>query len=225
MKYKFTRGESGAVTLVEATIVFPIVFFVMIIIMFIGNIYYTRAYMDKVASTYATVAGRYLANETLYEINKDGGSYTLTDHDLNPYAQIFGVDDEVGNYLEKQVKTAAKSTANTLFATMQPYSIKGAEGGSFVNIENGFFGASVNVEINYKIRLLSGYSFFNFIPELSYTARAEVTAIDSPELIRNIDMIYDFYLDFSRTETGQQFNEKIGTIFTKVKEMFNFFKK
>ena len=45
---KFLKDEKGAVTIVEATFVFPIAFFVLFFLMFYGNAYYLKASVDSV---------------------------------------------------------------------------------------------------------------------------------------------------------------------------------
>ena len=51
-KMSLLRDETGAVAIVEATFVFPIMFFVLFFIMMMGNIYYQQARIDDIVSRY-----------------------------------------------------------------------------------------------------------------------------------------------------------------------------
>ena len=63
------KDENGLV-IVEATIVFPIMFFVLFFIIFIGNMYFEQAKIDSIVSTYAVKGAEYVADPNLYYVDK-----------------------------------------------------------------------------------------------------------------------------------------------------------
>lgn len=220
--------DNGAVTLVEAAIVLPITFFIIVVIIYIGNIYYVNAYMQRVASTYVTQASEYIKNPTLFYIEKNHGSYDFGEsHTHMPYRQIFGLGDEgyeIESKLKTDVKKAATSKANTLIGIMAPAKITGAFDGEFVNIEPSFFGSTIEVGIKYKMSLVTGFAFLDELPAHEYlvTARAQVN--DDAEFIRNIDYIQDLYIDLIQ-ETGleDKIKDKISGLIEKIKKFFGIF--
>ena len=218
------KNEKGAVTLVEATIVFPIVFLVVILIIFVGNVYYTRSYMQKVADKNVLVASEYIKNYTTYLVDKVG-SYSLEGHDINPYVQIFGITKNIEGEIVNRVKKAAKSSSNTLIGTMAPKNIKGGmKNGRFVDIDEGFFGSDVTVAISYKMSFFSGVTLLGEIPSLEFTVYSKASVCDDVEFIRNIDYVEDLWIDFTETETGKKLMEKIQKIIDVIRKFLDFFK-
>lgn len=83
-KMSILRDETGAVAIVEATFVFPIMFFVLFFIMMMGNIYYQQARIDDIVSRYAIIgADKMLPQQNLHKVH-DFYNLTLPDFFLPP---------------------------------------------------------------------------------------------------------------------------------------------
>lgn len=90
-KMSILRDETGAVAIVEATFVFPIMFFVLFFIMMMGNIYYQQARIDDIVSRYAIIGAEKVTNPL--RDNLEEGKTMITDSeqvDAEPYRYLFG---------------------------------------------------------------------------------------------------------------------------------------
>lgn len=216
------ENEKGAVLLVEAAIVFPIVFLVVFFIISLGNTYYIMAYMDSVANENAVLAANYASNETLIEIYKSG--YNLTDHDIDPYK--YTVSDTVTNYINSKISSEVNNESNTILSSMAPFSIKGAEGSNkYLDYEWGLFSSTFKVEITYKVSMIPLLKSFG-ITTAEYKSVATANINDNVEFIRNLDLLRDIFTDFTQTEQGSRLVNKaagkVKEIISKLGDMLNF---
>lgn len=107
-KMSILRDETGAVAIVEATFVFPIMFFVLFFIMMMGNIYYQQARIDDIVSRYAIIGAAKVTNPL--RNNLEEGKAMITDSeqvDAEPYRYLFGsmktIEDEIQNEVYKEI--------------------------------------------------------------------------------------------------------------------------
>ena len=107
-KMSILRDETGAVAIVEATFVFPIMFFVLFFIMMMGNIYYQQARIDDIVSRYAIIGAEKVTNPL--RDNLEEGKTMITDSeqvDAEPYRYLFGsmktIEDEIQNEVYKEI--------------------------------------------------------------------------------------------------------------------------
>lgn len=217
----------GAVLLVEATIVLPIVFFVIFFIICLGNAYYVRAYMQSIADKYAIQAANYARCENLLYIEEGGD---LMKMDLNPYQ--FSVSSKLKNTMNQRVKSAVNSKNVSLFGSMKPTRIGSGSQSDYVKFYNGIFDSYAEVEIEYNLNMMPVLGSIK-IASTKVTAKAKAQINDSPSFIRNLDMVKDLATDFLQTDTGKNLVGKLKGNFTKVtsnitdalKNFMNFFKK
>lgn len=214
----------GAVHIVEATIVFPVVFLVLFFIFVLANTYYVQAYMDKVAKECAVEFANDARNELVWQIEENNGY--LKELELNPY-QFFGVSKELEGQSNRIVKNRVNSSKATIIPSMAAYDIRDKKGGTadFVSFDTGFLSSEVKVEIHYRIRLLPLLKQYGIgTPE--YVAYGSATISDSVEFIRDIDMVKDIITDFLQTPKGEELSgdvkQIIDDITKKFKKFFNF---
>ena len=84
------KEEKGALIL-EATIVFPVMFFILLFLIYTGNMFYIRSQVDSIASRGAIQAAAYVADPMLEEV-KESGSVPRSINNVQPYHSLLGND-------------------------------------------------------------------------------------------------------------------------------------
>lgn len=214
------KNENGLV-IVEAAIVFPVMFFVLFFIIFIGNMYYEQAKIDNIVLTYATKGSQYVADPSLYSMDHGGNVPTdVNGLDIEPYRYIIGsisngTVSEIENKLSEQVKSEINNGGLILFGNSKT-NVVGTDNSKIATFNNyvvySTFVVQVNYEVKFPIRFLGDTS--PTIAKLS--SRAEVAVNDAPEFIRNVDMVVDL-LDGTKT------SDNIKGIFDKINDFIKKF--
>lgn len=204
------KSENGIVPIFEATIVFPIMFFVIIFMFLMGNVYMSKSYVDAVVHKEAVKIAAKCADPNLEE--------TLKNEKLNntklknmPYRYIFqGQIKNVINSSKKEIRSIATNDFNSFFPRMAPSmendNIK-------IKFENNLINYDLSVTADYKITLPFRFIFADNVMSFNYTAYANVPVTDSPELIRNVEMIIDYI-----QQTG--LDKKVENVTNKIKGLF-----
>lgn len=176
------KDERGAVEIVEAAFVFPIVIFVVILFIFFGNMLYQQAKMDAIAVRGAEYLASIYTNPPLLENAIPTDSTKIQ---IKPYRYLFG-DSEAENKAKNFMKSLINSTGTGFFSGMEiNANIKTCEVNNYVVYQTAC------VDIEYSINLLPMRLFDS--PSVFRCANATVTAAtDSAEFIRNVDMIMDY---------------------------------
>lgn len=184
------KNEDGAVEIVEATLVFPIVIFVVILLIFFGNMLYQQAKIDAIAVRGAEYLASIYTNPILTYTSIPTDS---TEVNVKPYRYLFG-DSEAEEEAKKFINNLMSKTGTGLISGMEINgTIKTCE------IKNYVVYQTACVEIEYSIELVP-MKFFDS-PSLFKCSSATVTAAtDSSEFIRNIDMIMDYSEEFGLTD-------------------------
>lgn len=204
------KSENGIVPIFEVTIVFPIMFFVIIFMFLMGNVYMSKSYVDAVVHKEAVKIAAKCADPNLEE--------TLKNEKLNntklknmPYRYIFqGQIKNVINSSKKEIRSIATNDFNSFFPRMAPSmendNIK-------IKFENNLINYDLSVTADYKITLPFRFIFADNVMSFNYTAYANVPVTDSPELIRNVEMIIDYI-----QQTG--LDKKVENVTNKIKGLF-----
>lgn len=205
------KSENGIVPIFEATIVFPIMFFVIIFMFLMGNVYMSKSYVDAVVHKEAVKIAAKCADPNLEE--------TLNNKKLNntklknmPYRYIFqGQIKNVINSSKKEIRSIAKNDFNSFFPGMAP----SMDNDNCIKIkfENNLINYDLSVTADYKITLPFKFIFADDVMSFDYTAYANVPVTDSPELIRNVEMIIDYI-----QQTG--LDKKVENVTNKIKGLF-----
>ncbi len=215
----FFKSQNGVV-IVEATIIFPIVFLIIFLMVFVGNAYFQKSRVEGVTAKMAYYGAAQCSDPLLKEVvDKGDGSKLTSDYEIQPYRYFLG---EAGsgagmNKIEQDVKNQIKSKIEDMgtgvFSGMKP-KIKA------INVEyNNFFVYStftceVACDIQLPIRLPGMKKNFSFATSCRY----DVPVSDTPEFIRNVNMVEDW---IETTETGQEISTKANEIMSKVSEYIN----
>ena len=82
------KTEERGALIVEATIVFPIMFFIILFLIYFGNVFYLRSQVDAIVAESAIKAASYCVDPLMAKV--EGGTVPTTMEDVQPYHSIFG---------------------------------------------------------------------------------------------------------------------------------------
>ncbi len=96
--------ESGSV-IIEASFIFPIAFFVLAILIYMGNAYYIRSRVDRIVVEYAVMGAKYCADPMLQYIEEYGSVPTLgSDNEvIEPYGFIFDSNSDLEDEITEEI--------------------------------------------------------------------------------------------------------------------------
>lgn len=214
-------NEKGAI-IVEASIVFPVMFFVLFFIIFIGNIYYEQAKVDEIVLKYAVKGAECVADPFLYDVSNGG---TLPDEmseveDIEPYRYILGSVtkgniSEIEDQLSQDIKDEINNTSLVFFGNSKA-NIIGSDNDKIAIFKNYIIYSTFVVQVNYEVKMPIAFLGDDYPTVVKMSSRAEVPVSDAPEFIRNVDMAVDL---LEGTATG----EAIQKMFTKAGEFIRKF--
>lgn len=178
---KRLREEAG-VLIIEASIVFPIMFLVIFFLLFAGNVFLQVVKVEYIVQRAAT-EGAALCTSPVYSSVVDPS----VDMQTAPYRYFSGMahaEDQAAD----AVRDGISRMGDGLFSNMNPQNIE-------VNAtyHNYFVYSYFDVEVSYMIRMPVALLFSDNM-ELEYTAYARVPTTDTTELIRNVDIVDDIYI-------------------------------
>lgn len=217
---KKVKNEKGML-IVEATMVFPIMFLIIFLMIFMGNAYFQKSRIDSIVTQMAYYGSAQCADPLLREVTDKGKVPSLKDaeYSIEPYRYLFGeVGKESGmsaieTQVEEQISSKIKGIKTGLFSHMKPSTSK-----LTAEFNNFFVYSTFEVEVLYKvplpIRLLGMTNYFSY----ESASRCEVPVSDTPEFIRNVDMVEDWV---ESTKKGQSAIEKTKGIMEKISEYIN----
>lgn len=178
---KWIKGERGAVEIVEAALIYPIVIFVVIIFFFLGNVFYQQAKVDAIAVRAAEKLAVYYTNPLL----RGSIPTTAENTTLDPYRYLFGskgAETAVKSFVEKELSGSGTGAFSGMDINVQSTSCE---------IENYVVYHKACVQINYTIELLP-LELIGADSLLRQSVGTAVSASDPAEFIRNVDMILDY---------------------------------
>lgn len=207
------KNERGAYTIVEATIVFPVMFFVLFFIVFIGNMYYEQAKMDDCVMRYAIKGAQCCQDPLLYDMAASGSIPTnVKAVKIEPYRYLLGGMDSIEKRISNEMKAEIDAKNLTFFSNMSPkVTSKSAKYNNYLVYST--FTCQLNYTITLPIRFWDDSTF----QMVRFNSRAEVSVSDTPDFIRNVDFVVDL---LDRTKAGATIKsvfEKINSFILKFK--------
>lgn len=194
------RGESGLV-IVEAAFIYPVVFAVLALLLYVGDMFYQRSWVEAAVLRYSIEGAAEVANSSLANISVDGssgaGSLNVAGIENKPYRFLFngGADSDV----------AASAAANEAALRAEV-----ADGRA------SFFGLAPNLrtlEIDYRSSLVYGdylvsadYGFqlpvASFIVPsgrigLDFASESTSNVTSMGEFVRNVEILDDLRAEFN----------------------------
>lgn len=216
------RDEKGAL-IVEASIVFPVMFLVIFLMIFAGNAYLQKCRIEAIINKLSIEGAAYCADPMLSMINErseedsefaNEGNIPGFNVNVKPYRYLIGGMNDIISEIDGKVQAEVSQLSSGLFSGMKPADIVYGE----PEFNNGFIYSTFSIEISYNIimpiRLLGDTE--NIL--MAFSTRVDVPVTDSPEFIRNVDMIEDYLGKYGITDW---INEKVGKLMEKVNEWKN----
>lgn len=207
------NSENGTV-IIEATMIFPLVILVVFLLMTLGNAYYQRSRVNAIVETKTIEGAAYCADELLrMTAEKKQLPTNVTEAsvpDIAPYKYIFtGETKNVVEGTKNEIREAINKLGTGYFNGMKVH----VDNDITLDYSSMFIAQSVKANIAYHINL--PVSIFGMRFQLNCSSHIEVPLSDSPEFIRNIDMVLDY---FERTALSEKIEEVIANVMNKVKE-------
>lgn len=206
--------EDGAVQIIEATFVFPIMFIILFFLIYMGNAHYVKAQVEAIVIENAIRGASYCSDPILETVKTTGEIPSVDKISIKPYRYILGGMNNVEDYIAKEVKKDLTSSSLSLFGNMEPkLKTNQSDIAKFNNyLLYSTFSVGVKYELEFPIRFL-GSSTPTLLTISSYS---EIAVNDASEFIRNTDMVIDYFVD-----TG--FGKRIKGTFDKINEFLQKF--
>lgn len=202
---KENKEEKGSV-IVEATFVFPVMFIILFILIYMGNAFVQKAQVEGIVSEYAVKGASYCTDPILTEIKENGKPPAYNAFKAEPYRYLFGGMSDVEVAMENEVVKAIDNSF-TFFGGMKPQ-IK-TQIDHIATFNNSVVYATFSVEVEYAIRFPISFLGGDRPIELNLTAREEAPVNDTVEFIRNADLVIDV---FHGTRVGQSISDVFGKV-------------
>lgn len=218
---KSKKNDRGALV-VEATIVFPVCLIIIIFLLYLGNVYYQKSRIESIVVQAVLDGAAYSADPMLktiesgQESGRGAGSIPGIDSvDYLPYRYIGGmfggmrhIEDSVRDLIIRRIS----GLDTGLFTGMKP---EGYQAGNSlaVRYNSCFVASSISVDLEYKIELPIRLLGDRENMCLKFRTHTEVPVSDSPEFIRNVNLVEDL---LEATGVKRNITEKI----TKLKNSF-----
>ncbi|MDR1563440.1 MAG: pilus assembly protein [Oscillospiraceae bacterium] len=209
---KKLKDEKGAMVIMEATIVFPVMFLVIFLLVFMGNAYYQKSRVQAIVTTLALKGAAFSGDPMLKYVSETGSvpAFGSAEADIKPYRyfNFTNFRSDIKSYVSGELNTSVGKIGTGLFSGMKPRctNVKVDTKNYFIY---GTFSVDVDFEIPLPIRLMGMTSNF----KIEQSARADMPVSDVPEFMRNINLVDDV-LD----QTGVK--GKINEWIDKVKGLF-----
>ena len=208
------KDENGLV-IVEATIVFPVMLFVLFFIIFIGNLYYEQAKVDDIVLRAAIKGSQCVADPFEYEMLRTGVvPDDVTKVDVKPYRYIFGDLKDIEDKISAEVSNQIANGSLVFFSNSQAKVI-GSDQPKIAKYNNKILFSSFSVQVNYQIKFPIRFIGENNPTILTLSSRAEVSVNDVPEFIRNVDMAVDLLDGTKAGDTVKGIFDKINSFISK----------
>lgn len=183
------REEKGSL-IIEAAYVFPVMFFVLLFLIYMGNMFYMRSQVDAIVTEAAVKAAAYTADPFLKQIEDNGGKVPDNIRNIHPYHSILGSsDDEEIVAIRTDMHTKLRKLGTGFFAGMGLNDINIKEFKKDSNLLSSTFVVDVSYRIKFPIRFLGSDN----PTVLKIDSRSEVPITDTPEFILNVDMAMDYF--------------------------------
>lgn len=200
------RNEQGYL-IIEATFVYPIMFFIIFFLIYLGNMYFQKALINSVIAEEAIVYAAKYADPMLNDVNKDTPSVpkkasSKNTKELYRYLKIWN-NAEASADEKKALKDKLEVTG--FFGGMTPSDIKILKH----CVDNKVIYQTYVVEVEYKLKFPIKFIFQKDATIVDMSEREEAIVCDTPEFIRNTDMIIDVLEKSDTFVNGVNHYEKI----------------
>lgn len=199
------KTEERGALIVEATIVFPIMFFIILFLIYFGNVFYLRCQVDAIVAESAIKAASYCVDPLMAKV--EGGTVPTTMEDVQPYHSIFG-SAQTDSVREEMVNKLNR-IGTGYFAGMN---LKNIVVDQF-KYNRGLVTSTFSVDVSYRIQFPIRFMGSDRPTVLKIHSQTTVPVTDTPEFIQNVDMAMDFF-------DSSGMSEKLNKMVSQVKKFF-----
>ena len=188
-------SDKGAVTLIEAVIVFPIMFFIVFIMMMAGNAYYQKARVERAVVECTLDAASRCTNPFLgYVIEHDTVPHGTKDVEIYPYRYIFPKEmKNIAAQLESELSNRICHMNSIAFKGMEPKVISPPK----LDLNWYLIASYIDTECSFKVQFPIRVPFSHENVALRYYVHLREPVGDAPNLIRNTSMTEDYIERFA----------------------------
>lgn len=215
---KRLKNDRGAL-IVEATIVFPICLIIIIMLLYLGNVYYQKSRIEAIVVEAVMDGAAYSVDPLLKAVEESEGNKIpgLGSVEYKPYryvAGLFGGMDDIENSVRTLISSRIGNLSTGLYSGMKP---TGYNSNLSVKYNASFIASSVSVDLQYKIELPIRLLGERDRVSMKFNSHNEVPVSDSPEFIRNVNLVDDL---LEVTGVKEDMMNMIDTFREKLNELF-----
>ena len=184
MKMKTDLKENkGAVTIVEAAFVFPVVFFIVFFMIMAGEGYYQRARVEHAVTQAAIDGAARCENPMLGQvISRKSVPTDPTATDVMPYRYIFtGEAKSIASQVKGELQGKIRAMQPLLFKNMSPSNVNITVNPKMNPLVSSF-SMKCTFDVSFPIRMI----FSNEEVKFSYSVSITAPVGDPAELVRNV---------------------------------------
>lgn len=206
--FKHTKKETGAVQIVEAAFVFPVMFIILFFLIYMGNAFFIKAQVEGVVEARAIEGAAYCADPMLQAIKANKNQVpSLSSLKTEPYRYVFGGMDNIERIIGDAVESDLSGGGVSFFKNMKP-KLKTPKR-NIAKFNNYVVYSTFSVEVKYELKFPIRFLGSDSVTIMTISSRAEVPVGDTAEFIRNTDMVIDL---FYGTKIGKSISDVFGKI-------------
>lgn len=204
------RNEKGAMTIIEATFVFPIMFFVVFFMIMAGEAYYQHAKVEYYVTAAAINGASRCENPMLGTVLDKGTVPTdPAAADVMPYRYIFtGEANKIAVEIESELQKKVDAMKPLLFKAMRPTDVN-VDAVPKLNPLISTFSVTCEFDVPLPIRMIFSDEDLKF----SYSVNVNTSVGDPSEFVRNVSTVADL---LERNAAFSEFCGKIRTCMEKI---------
>lgn len=212
------KDQRGAVVIVEAVFVFPIMFFVIFIMLMACEAYYQYARVERACLTAAVQGAARCENPMQEAVEKNGSVPTSTTAvKVRPYRYIFpGEAKAIGSQVAGELTDRIEGMNNLAFRGMTPSDVSVR-----IKPKMSIFVSSFAVDCSFKVKLPIRMIFTNESLAFSYRVSVTEPIGDPAEFVRNVSTVEDYLERSQISDAISEYTKKIQEAFGKLGRFFN----
>ena len=205
---KHSLCERGMV-IIEASIVFPVMFLAIFFMVFMGNAYFQKCRVEAIVTELVLDGAAYSADPLLNGVDLNGTAPDfVNEYPTWRYYRYFTNMSEASDAIKDELETRLGNVTTGLFSDMKP-------GVSRISVqaENYVIYSTFSIDADCSIPIPIKMLGAKYFSAMRVSARAEAPVTDVPEFIRNVNMVEDYM-----EQTGLM--EKINNAIKSAKDHF-----
>lgn len=208
--------QRGAVVIVEAAFVFPVMFIIVFVMLMAGEAYYQYARVER-ACIEAAIQGAARCENPMLEFVQRSGSVPELSEDVKvrPYRYILTSEaDAIADELEEQLEKAISGFQVMAFRGMTPTQVE-VDAEPHLNV----LVSSLTVRCRFDVKLPIRMIFSNAPIVFHYEVQITEPVGDPAEFVRNVSTVEDY---LERSEVGERISAFTSKISDAMDELARF---